>query len=181
MIRKISSHYILVDEDRLIKNGIVIIEDKTIKDIIETNNSIKEISSMEFYSGLLVPSLLDFTISENLNDRKFILQSYKYGVRLIYDCHNLYKINHSLNLEEVKLDLNLDNFEGKFNSCADIYSKLKDYKYTSEENLLKILPKFYPKQYFISKEIETEGINLITGIDYNNWTPNENFRIRNLI
>jgi len=63
-MRKISASYIISNVGNPIKNGILILnDDNSVADLIDTNGIVKEIQDLEFYSGVLVPGFVDvFTL-----------------------------------------------------------------------------------------------------------------------
>lgn len=70
-MRKISASYIITNVGAPIKNGILILnDDNSVADLIDTNGIVKEIQDLEFYSGVLVPGFVDvftFLSWSNLN------------------------------------------------------------------------------------------------------------------
>jgi hypothetical protein len=56
--RKISATYIYTLAGKIIKNGIVVLDEQgTILDVIDTNGELSEIEGLEYYSGILCPAL----------------------------------------------------------------------------------------------------------------------------
>ncbi|MBE9467818.1 MAG: amidohydrolase family protein [Bacteroidetes bacterium] len=59
-MRKIAANYIFPITKEPIKNGIIVVDDNgTITDIIDTKGEIKETENLEFYSGILVPGFVN--------------------------------------------------------------------------------------------------------------------------
>ncbi len=60
MIRKIAAHYLYPIHDKPIKNGIITIDETgKILDISQSSGSMDRIAGLEFYSGILVPGLIN--------------------------------------------------------------------------------------------------------------------------
>ncbi len=56
MIRKLSAHYVFPISSPPVKFGILVIDsDKRSIELIERNDDFKEIASLEFYNGILIP------------------------------------------------------------------------------------------------------------------------------
>ncbi len=61
-LRKITANYIYTAADRPLKNGILVLENSTIVDIISREDDVKEIAGLEFYGGMLVPAFIDMFV-----------------------------------------------------------------------------------------------------------------------
>ncbi|PKQ62837.1 hypothetical protein BZG02_11625 [Labilibaculum filiforme] len=63
-MRKIAANYIFPVTSEPLRNGIIILDSENkIVDLIDTKGDFKEISNLEFYSGVLIPGLVDvFTL-----------------------------------------------------------------------------------------------------------------------
>lgn len=60
MYRKISAHYVITGDGGLLKNGIITVDKSgKIVNIKSAGKSIKELSGMEFYNGVLVPGFVN--------------------------------------------------------------------------------------------------------------------------
>ncbi len=60
MYRKISAHYIVIDKNTTLKNGIITINKQgEIADIKSLGNNMQETAGVEFYSGILVPGFVN--------------------------------------------------------------------------------------------------------------------------
>ena len=58
--RKISATYIYTLAGKILKNGIVVLEEQgTILDVIDTNGELSEIEGLEYYSGILCPGFVN--------------------------------------------------------------------------------------------------------------------------
>ncbi len=57
--RKITANYIYTAIGKPLKNGILVLENNTIVDIIDRENDVTEIANLEFYGGMLVPAFID--------------------------------------------------------------------------------------------------------------------------
>ncbi len=59
-MRKIAASYVFLSNGTLLKNGVIVCNNKgTITDIIENKNGLKEEAGLEFYSGILVPGFVN--------------------------------------------------------------------------------------------------------------------------
>src|SRR3990172_3059540 len=59
-MRKISASYIFTGKGKLLKNGILVIDDDgTVIDLIDTKGKLTEISSLEHYNGILCPGFVN--------------------------------------------------------------------------------------------------------------------------
>lgn len=59
MIRKLSAHYVYPLSSPPVKFGILVVDsDKKTIEVIDGNKDFKEIASLEFYSGILVPGFV---------------------------------------------------------------------------------------------------------------------------
>ncbi|HBS87487.1 MAG: hypothetical protein A2W91_00525 [Bacteroidetes bacterium GWF2_38_335] len=59
-MRKISANYIFPVSGKPIKNGIIIVDDEgTILDVVDSGENFREIAGLEHYSGILVPGLIN--------------------------------------------------------------------------------------------------------------------------
>jgi len=59
-MRKISASYIIPNTGDPIKNGILILnDDNSVAELIDTRGIVKEIQDLEYYSGVLVPGFVD--------------------------------------------------------------------------------------------------------------------------
>lgn len=59
-MRKLSAHYIFTGTGKTLDKGIIILsDDGTIADIIDTNGELDEMAGVEFYSGVLVPGFVN--------------------------------------------------------------------------------------------------------------------------
>jgi len=59
-MRKISASYVITNVGDPIKNGILILnDDNSVSELIDTNGVVKEIQDLEYYSGVLVPGFVD--------------------------------------------------------------------------------------------------------------------------
>ena len=59
-MRKLSAHYIFTGMGNVLVKGIIILsDDGTVADIIDTNGELEERSGVEFYSGILVPGFVN--------------------------------------------------------------------------------------------------------------------------
>ena len=118
MIRKISAHYVFPVTNPPIKFGIIICSSSgEIIDIIDNNGAFKEIASLEFYDGILVPG---FIKDDSETDRN-ILEKLK--VRM--------NENSDLNLKDVlsmpaldKADQMFGSFEKKKCPGVNLISKI---------------------------------------------------------
>lgn len=54
MIQKYSSNYVFYPGNGILRFGIIVVDNDIVIDIIDTGGQIKEIASLEFYSGLIV-------------------------------------------------------------------------------------------------------------------------------
>lgn len=58
-MRKLSAHYIITGTGTVLVKGIIILSDEgTIIDIIDTKGELDEIAGLEFYSGLITPGFV---------------------------------------------------------------------------------------------------------------------------
>ncbi len=57
--RKITANYIYTGNGTPLKNGILVLENNVIVDIINRQDDVQEIANLEFYGGMLVPSFVD--------------------------------------------------------------------------------------------------------------------------
>lgn len=75
-MRKITANYIYSPECGFLKYGIVVLnEDDSIKEIISTKGTIKEVQGLEFYSGLIVVGRIKSTeILEYLEQEDSMLE-----------------------------------------------------------------------------------------------------------
>ncbi len=60
--RKITANYIYTAVGKPLKNGILVLENNTIVDIIDRENDVTEIANLEFYGGMLVPAFIDMFV-----------------------------------------------------------------------------------------------------------------------
>ena len=59
MIRKISAHYVFPVSGAVMKYGIVVCrDDGEIQEVVNTGGMVREIASLEFYDGILVPGFV---------------------------------------------------------------------------------------------------------------------------
>ena len=59
-MRKLSAHYIITGTGAVLVKGIIILSDEgTIIDIIDTKGELDEIANVEFYSGAIVPGFVN--------------------------------------------------------------------------------------------------------------------------
>jgi len=59
-MRKLSADYIFTSVDLPLKRGILVLEDDgTILDVIDTHGDLKELANLEFYNGILVPGFVN--------------------------------------------------------------------------------------------------------------------------
>ncbi len=59
-MRKIAASYVFLSNGTLLKNGVIVCNNKgTITDIIENKNGLKEEAGLEFYNGILVPGFVN--------------------------------------------------------------------------------------------------------------------------
>ena len=64
-MRRIGAHYLYINPDVLLKNGVVEIDDKNIvTDYFSLNDIDVESSKTEFYTGFLAPAFVDITIHQ---------------------------------------------------------------------------------------------------------------------
>lgn len=67
MIRKLSAHYVYPLSSSPVKYGILVVDsDKKTIEVIDRNKDFKEIASLEFYSGILVPGFVKQSQPGNL-------------------------------------------------------------------------------------------------------------------
>jgi len=60
MNRKLAAHYVIPGNGKPIKNGIITIDDSgKVLEVSQTNQSLQEISGLEFYSGVLIPGFVN--------------------------------------------------------------------------------------------------------------------------
>jgi cytosine/adenosine deaminase-related metal-dependent hydrolase len=59
IMRYIAANYVFPVTSAPLKNGIVVLENNTIIEIIDTQGKIKEIAGMEFYNGVLIPGFVN--------------------------------------------------------------------------------------------------------------------------
>lgn len=86
-MRKITSNFIILKKNQLLKNGILIIDDKNIiVDIIDRKGNISEIENLEYYSGIICPAFVDtlcflsypnYKINSETQDIKHSLEKHK--------------------------------------------------------------------------------------------------------
>lgn len=57
-MRKIAANYVFLPDYPLVKNGYVIMEGKTVQDVIGFDGEIREFQGLEFYGGMLVAGFL---------------------------------------------------------------------------------------------------------------------------
>ncbi len=60
--RKITANYIYTAVGKPLKNGILVLENNTIVDIIDRQNDVTEIANLEFYGGMLVPAFINIFV-----------------------------------------------------------------------------------------------------------------------
>ena len=91
-MRKIAANYIFPITQKPIKNGIIVIDDNgTIIDLIDTKGEIKETENLEFYSGILVPGFvnahchLELSYLKNKIEKHKGLSSFITDVRVLRD------------------------------------------------------------------------------------------------
>jgi len=59
-MRKLSAHYIITGTDAVLVKGIIILaDDGTVIDIIDTKGELDEMANVEFYSGVLIPGFVN--------------------------------------------------------------------------------------------------------------------------
>lgn len=103
MIRKISAHYIFPVSGPALKYGIIICsKDGEIQNVIDTGGIIREMASLEFYDGILVPG--------------FIKKENETEASLLEHLRIILNLNKNLRLEEgirsITLDRAVDNQAG---------------------------------------------------------------------
>ncbi len=85
MIRKISAHYIFPVSKPPVKFGIIVCsENGEILDVIDNKGVFKEVSSLEFYDGILVPGFIktDFESDQIILERMKARQSQESALSL---------------------------------------------------------------------------------------------------
>lgn len=145
MIRKISAHYVFPINRPPVKFGIICFsETGEIVEVIDNNGSFKEIASLEFFDGILVPGFVPLTDETD----RFIFESLK--TRIIQ--------NPSLSLEKELHELTLSN--AKSLNCEHTFGSFEKHKFpginlinpvdftsmrlTAHSQLRTIIPKGHP-------------------------------------
>ncbi|MDC1106296.1 amidohydrolase family protein [Prolixibacteraceae bacterium] len=73
-MRRLSGHFIFLGDGRILEKGIVTCdEDGTIVDIQDNNGDLKEAANVEFYSGVLMPGMVNAHCHLELSDTKGII------------------------------------------------------------------------------------------------------------
>ncbi|MDP4204581.1 MAG: amidohydrolase family protein [Bacteroidota bacterium] len=77
-MRKLSAHYVLTDDGRFVKYGILSLDDKgTVIDVRDPKGEMNEEEGLEFYGGILVPGFINAHCHLELSDLKGVLPQNK--------------------------------------------------------------------------------------------------------
>lgn len=73
-MRKLSAHYLYLGNGNILEKGVVTCDDDgRIVDIQDTNGSLKESANVEFYSGILIPGMVNTHCHLELSDTKGVI------------------------------------------------------------------------------------------------------------
>ena len=124
-MRKISATYIISNVGAPLKNGILVLnDDNSVAELIDTNGIVKEIQDLEYYSGVLVPGFVDvftFLSWPKLNADQ-LKSTHLLPLDHSVDIHSVQKgINH---LEAFGTKAAADFFPADTSLCSKLNSKV---------------------------------------------------------
>ncbi len=154
-VRKISANYIFPVSSRPIKNGIIILDNKTITQIIDPGENFYEQANLEFYNGILIPAFVHDTFNKDNIEQKLISN------------YSILKADQYI----------LDTIFAALNTNPKLSFEILLIKYT-----LSMAKSLQCKNRFGSLEQgKSPGILLISPFDFQKFTLKEESKIKRLV
>jgi hypothetical protein len=191
MTRKISAHYIYINEGELLKFGVIQLDNEgTILEIVDTKGILEESENLEFYNGLIVPGFIVLNRDMFPDDCKCIRNNEQISIGLNplessqqirsivlidFDYIDDNRVSQLLSLEKSGMNIVFHFSDIKNNPQQEIFQHihlLSQNNYLSFYKLLQwtaINPSriFNANAYSNGITVNSKpGINVISGLDY---------------
>ena len=166
-MRKIAANYIFPISAKPLKNGIIELDDSgKIVNIIDTKGDLKESAGLEFYNGILVPGFV------------------------ITHCHlKLSQLKEKMNEKGHKMTIGTDNIDSNHQQSVldELFTIQNHFPDISLEMLLQWATINGAETLGFDKDLgsfeigKTPGVNLISGIDFQNMQFTGKSEVKRLV
>ncbi|NOY36684.1 MAG: hypothetical protein GXO83_03825 [Chlorobi bacterium] len=87
---KISANYIFTGNGRLLKNGIIVLDENLeISEVIDTSGNLNESAGLEFYNGLIIPGWTPVFHGDTTQDKPCPVKTVDQGMLVLSGCQTL--------------------------------------------------------------------------------------------
>ena len=133
-MRKISASYIYTGNDTLLKNGIIIIDDNgTILEIIDTKGKVNEIPFLEHYNGIICPGFINTHCHLELS---YLYKKFQKTDNLAGFISQMIEKKEISNIEESIIKADIEMQQNGIVACGDISNTENSFNVKSKSKIL---------------------------------------------